>query len=59
MYWLAQEVETHYPSIYRLAEGQITLVNLGTLDRICEALDCEVSDILVRISRKKGKRING
>ncbi len=56
MYWLAREVEAHYPSIYRLAEGQVTLLNIGTLDRICEALDCEVSDILVRVSRRRGKK---
>lgn len=56
MYWLAQAVEAHYPTIYRLAEGQVALVKLETLDRICEALDCEVSDILVRAHRKRGRK---
>ena len=53
MYWLAREVDSHYPSIYRLAAGEVVLVNLDTLDRICEALECEISDIL---SRKRGKK---
>lgn len=56
IYWLAHAVDAHYPSIYRLAEGRITLVNIETLDRICDALDCEIGDILVRVSRKKGKK---
>ncbi len=53
MYWLAREVDSHYPSIYKMAAGEVVLVNLDTLDRICEALECEVSDIL---SRKRGKK---
>ena len=53
MYWLAKEVDSHYPSIYRLAEGQVVLLNIELLDRICEALECEVADIL---SRKRGKK---
>jgi len=56
MYWLAKEIDAHYPSIYRLAEGQVVLLNIDLLDRICEALDCEVPDILVRVSRKRGKK---
>ena len=55
MYWLAQAVEAHYPTIHRLAEGQVALVNLETLDRICEALECDVSDILVRKKTKRAK----
>lgn len=56
MYWLAGAIDAHYPSVYRLAEGQVALVNLATLDRICEALECDVNDILVRVSRKRGKK---
>ncbi len=56
MYWLAKEIDSHYPSIYRLAEGQVVLLNIDLLDRICEALDCEISDVLVRVSRKTKKR---
>jgi len=56
MYWLANEIDAHYPSIYRLAKGRVVLLSIDLLDRICEALDCEVSDILVRVSRKRGKK---
>ncbi len=56
MYWLAKEIDAHYPSIYRLAEGRVVLLSIDLLDRICEALDCEVSDILVRVSRKKRQK---
>lgn len=51
MYWLASATGSHYPSIYRLAEGEVKLVSLDLLDKICAALNCDITDILVR----KGK----
>lgn len=56
LYWLAQETDTHYPGLWRLAEGDVTRVTIDTLDRICEVLDCQPGDLLVRIERKGKKR---
>jgi DNA-binding Xre family transcriptional regulator len=58
LYWLAQATDTHYPGLWRLAEGNVTRVTLETLDRICDVLNCTPGDLLVKVerkSRKKGK----
>jgi putative transcriptional regulator len=41
----------------RLWRGDFQRVDLITLDRLCEALECELSDLLVRVPNKKvGKK---
>lgn len=56
LYWLAQATDTHYPGLWRLAEGDVTRVTIETLDRICNVLNCTVCDLLVRVERKPRKR---
>ena len=56
LYWLAQATDTHYPSLWRLAEGDVTRVTIETLDRICDVLNCAPGDLLVRVQRKSRKR---
>lgn len=37
---------------YRLFHNNVFQIELGTLSKLCEALDCEPSDLLVRPQRK-------
>ncbi len=39
-------------SASRLFKNNVTQFTLETLDKLCEALDCEPSDLLVRPKRK-------
>jgi DNA-binding Xre family transcriptional regulator len=42
----------------RLWKGQVERISIETIDRVCEALDCEPGDFIVRVkleSRKKPK----
>jgi putative transcriptional regulator len=54
LYWLADQVGAKYNSLWRLKQGTALSISFDLLDRICEALDCEVGDILHRT--KEGKR---
>lgn len=56
LYWLAQQTNTHYPSLWRLAEGDVTRVTIETLDRICDVLHCTPGDVLVKVKRKTRKK---
>jgi putative transcriptional regulator len=54
LYWLAETTGAKYNSLWRLKQGSALSISFDLLDRICEALDCEVGDILHRT--KEGKR---
>ena len=54
LYWLADKVGAKYNSLWRLKQGTALSISFDLLDRICDALDCEVGDILHRT--KEGKR---
>lgn len=40
----------------RLWKAETEMVALKTLDRLCDALDCELTDLLVRVPNKKGSK---
>ncbi len=40
----------------RLWKGDLEMIALKTLDRLCVALDCELADLLMRVPDKKAKR---
>jgi DNA-binding Xre family transcriptional regulator len=40
----------------RLWLGTLTRLDIGVLDEVCEALDCEPGDLLVRAPKKSGDR---
>ena len=55
-YWLAKETGVRYATIWEMANGQITRLNLDILDLICEALKCDPSDLMTRVSKAKQTR---
>jgi DNA-binding Xre family transcriptional regulator len=48
-YWFVK----NYQSLSNLINNATTSIHFETLERICEILDCEPGDIIIR---KKGKR---
>jgi len=45
-----------YPSMAsRLFNHDFKQISMETLDKLCEALDCETSDLLVRVPEKRSK----
>ena len=54
--WLSKKIRARYATLWAMAKGQVVLVNLKTLDKICTALKCSPGDLIVRTGRRKAKR---
>ena len=47
-YWLAKQTGIDPHNIKNLCDGTPRSINLSTIDKVCTALNCEVSDIFKR-----------
>ena len=56
VYWLWKETGIRYATVWQMNKGKIARLSLDTLDRICEALECEPGDLLVRVEDRKKRR---
>jgi Predicted transcriptional regulator len=58
VYWLWKQTGIRYATIWQISKGEVARLNLEALDRICEVLECQPGDLLVRVGdRKKRKRV--
>lgn len=55
-YWLAKQTGIRYASIWHMNRGELARVHVETLDRICDVLECQPGDILVRVPERKAKK---
>jgi DNA-binding Xre family transcriptional regulator len=56
-YALSKATGLAYSNCHKMWNDQQSFISLDTIDRLCEALDCEPGDLLVRTgSAKKAKR---
>ena len=53
MYWLWKQSGVRYATILNLCKGDAGKLNIESFDRICEALDCQPGDLLVRETKSK------
>jgi putative transcriptional regulator len=49
-YWLANEVGMTHGGFYKVLHGKIKALNLELLAKICDALECQPSDLLVLVA---------
>ena len=49
-YWLAKQTGIAESTINTLCKGKNERINFNTIERICEALDCDITDI-IRLER--------
>jgi putative transcriptional regulator len=57
VYWLWKQTGIRYATVWQMSKGNVARLSLDTLDRVCEVLECQPGDLLVRIeARKKRKR---
>lgn len=56
LYWLAKHSGVRYATVWNWSRGNVARLNLEALDRICEALDCQPGDLLVRATRTKKRK---
>ena len=56
LYWLSQETGIRWGTIAAIAKGTIRRIDLESLDAICDALECQPGDLLVKVERKPRKK---
>lgn len=49
LYWLAKETGISEQALSNLKKGKTKGIEFETLDRICEKLNCQPGDLLVRV----------
>ena len=54
-YWLAKEMGMDESQLYRIRKSKG--IQWATLDRICEALSCEPTDLIVRVEDEQEGRV--
>ena len=57
-YWLAQETGISESMLWRIRHAKTQGIQWQTLERICEALECQPGDLIVKVDEqgKKAKR---
>lgn len=58
-YWLSKQTGVSHTTLWRLKKGKALGINFVTLEKICQALECEPGDVLkLKGERKKKKLIS-
>jgi len=57
-YWLAKETKITPLTISKLLKGKTKGIDFATLDRICEALNCQPNDVITHVTGHKVKKEN-
>jgi putative transcriptional regulator len=55
-YWLAKETGISHTTLWRLKKGKALGINFETLEKICEALQCQPGDVLSLTNGKIDKK---
>lgn len=54
-YWLVKHMGSGYQAVSNLMNNETSGIYFDTLDKICDILDCEPGDVLVRRKEKRKK----
>lgn len=46
MYWLSKTTNIAYPTLNNLSKNKTTSIKFVTIEKICNALNCDVSELL-------------
>lgn len=52
-YWLSKETGISHTTLWRLKKRKALGINFGTLEKICQALECQPGDILTIKTKNK------
>jgi putative transcriptional regulator len=52
-YWLAKETGISHTTLWRLKKGKALGINFDTLEKLCDALNCQTGEILALANHKK------
>ncbi len=48
LYWLAEKSGLKYPGLAKISKGQTNGIQFDTLDALCRALKCKLSELIIR-----------
>ena len=54
-YWLAKETGISHTTLWRLKKGKALGINFDTLEKLCDALNCETGELLALADKKANK----
>ncbi|HEY7784683.1 MAG TPA: helix-turn-helix transcriptional regulator [Pyrinomonadaceae bacterium] len=52
-YWLAKQTGISHTTLWRLKKGRALGINFETLEKLCQALNCDPGDLLSRVESRK------
>lgn len=55
-YWLAKETGISHTTLWRLKKGKALGINFETLEKMCQALNCQPGDVLGIANGKKAAK---
>ena len=58
-YQLQKAMGSHPAMAARLWKGDMDRIGLQTIDALCEALDCEPGDLIIRVKNQEGEKRKG
>jgi putative transcriptional regulator len=44
-YWLVKELQTDYNSVNKICNNEVVSLHLGTIEKLCDALNCTPNDL--------------
>lgn len=52
-YWFCQNMGGNYQFLSRLMNNETTSISFDTIDKLCDVLDCEISELIIRKGDQK------
>ena len=52
-YWLAKQTGISHTTLWRLKKAKALGINFDTLEKLCDVLECQPGDVIVRVNGKK------
>jgi DNA-binding Xre family transcriptional regulator len=56
LYWLSQQTGIRWATLKAMLSGETQRLNLEDVDLICDALQCQPGDLLIKVERKARKK---
>lgn len=56
LYWLAKQTGIRYSTVHDLSRGEWKSIKRTVIEALCEVLDCEPGELIVKRKRSVAKR---
>ena len=50
-YWLGKQTGIAQNNIAKICNGETSTIRFDTMEKICDALNCSISDLFVRVTK--------